>query len=682
MLLYIALATATSLLAADQPPGSPGIPHRWAPALKQAVGTSYEEQGAESPVWFTVAEGIVTEVFYPRVDQAQVGDLQFLITDGRQFFSEQKRDTYSQVRHSDGGAAVKVSGQDRTGAYAFTQTVVTDARLPVVRIRTSFRWNRPGLRVFVLFKPAIGNTGSQNLAHATAEALFASRAPQPRRASADEVHAALVASVPWTATAAGYVGFSDGWQDLSRHFQLTSFHPVAGPGNVALTGELGTENYGGTEFELALGFGTTRAAALAQARASLLESFELAEARYDAGWENYVSRLEPFVRRDAAARRSALVVKMHEDKRSRGAIVASLSKPGIPDSDRSMDGSGGYHLVWPRDLYHAAMGLLAAGDRATPVDVFRYLRATQKPDGSWFQNFWVDGSPYWRGLQLDEVAFPIVLAEQLVRRIGYSLTQGEREMVARAARFIVANGPATQQDRWEEIGGYVPSTIAAEIAALRAAARLLGDVRLDAVAREWSSRLESWTVVPEGPHGRGYYLRVSPSGNPSNVEPIEIANGGGRALAHEILDGGFLELVRLGIRPAADETIRRTLEAYERPEAGIATPYRDGALAYRRYNRDAYGPARVGGYWPLLAGERGHYAIASGDLPRARAQLRLLQSSALPGGMIPEQTVTAVASPGAGVACPLVWAHAEDILLQRSLEDGAVFDTPQSHAAR
>jgi glucoamylase len=202
------------------------------------------------------------------------------------------------------------------------------------------------------------------------------------------------------------------------------------------------------------------------------------------------------------------------------------------------------------------------------------------------------------------------------------------------------------------------------------------------VAKEWDQQLESWTLVNSSALGRNYYLRASPTGRPNDREELDLANGGGRATASSILDGGFIELVRLGVRDAADPRIQSTLRIYE--DTGLLdiaskTDPLTGARGYRRYNRDFYGDKRVGGYWPLLAGERGHLAVAEGNFGRARAQLALLESQALPSGMIPEQT-RSIASPadaGPGVACPLVWAHAEALRLRRSLKDGELFDQPR-----
>lgn len=682
---FLAQLILISAALAD-PAGAPGLPHRWGPAAKEALGTAYEGNSAASPVWFTVAQGILTEVFYPTVDQAQVGDLQFLVSDGKSFFSEQKRDTRYHVLYENEGMAVHISGEEKSGKYSYDQWIVTDPSAPVVRVRISFHWNLPGLRAYVLFKPAINNTGSQNLAYATRNGLFASRRTYYLETT---TIAAVVSSTPFQSVSAGYVGFSDGWQDLSKNFRLTQTSPQAGPGNIAMTGEL--SGGAGSEFtvDLALSFGESQSEAQTYAQTSLSVPFDQIRSAYESGWQQYLHKLEANVRNgrfffeSPFVRRSAQIIKMHEDKANRGAIVASLSKPGIPDSENALDGVGGYHLVWPRDLYHAAMGLLAAGDHQTPVSVLQYLTTHQNLDGSWSQNFWVNGTPYWHGLQMDEVSFPILLAGHLKSRGVHSLLGTELEMVRKAGNFLISHGPITQEDRWEEIGGYVPNTIAAEIAALRMATSLTGDPSYSQVANEWQSMLERWTLVPNGPLGQNYYIRVSLSGHPENPEPIGIANGGGTAFASEVIDGGFLDLVRMGVREPKDPRILNTLRIYENPQFGIvdSDPAESSALTFRRYSRDAYGYNHIGGFWPLLAGELGDYAVMAGDLSRASAQLFIMEKSASATGLLPEQTLAAPstdAEVGLGVAQPLVWAHAEDILLHRSIEEGKLFDAPRA----
>lgn len=672
-----------SFADASDPKGAPGIDPSWAPALKQAVGTSYEKSGAKSPVWFTVSEGILSEVFYPQIDQAQIGDLQILVTDGKKFFSEQKQDCDIQVEYLNDEATVQIQSHHRGGAYEILQKIVTDPNRPAVRIQTFFRAKKPSLRTYVLFKPAIHNQGTDNTGYVSKGMLFATRE--------NKTFAALAVSTGFSKTGVGYVGHSDGWQDLSKNHRLTEVSQKAGPGNIALTGELPLSTDNEIEFDLSLAFGASEKDAELNAQKSLQSDFNTLQIQYEQGWKNYLNRLEKnnpgsFFETNSLARRSALVIKMHEDKRNRGAIIASMSKPGIPGGDRAgKDNKGGYHLIWPRDLYHAAMGLLAAGDSETPIAVLNHLMARQNADGSWPQNYWVDGTPYWTSVQMDEVSFPILLASKILSKKSRAIRSLYTPMIEKAANYIAKNGPVTAQDRWEENSGYVPSTIAAEIAALRAASTWTGNPTYAQKAENWSAQLEKWMVVPMAQAGgpllingnlaKNYYLRVSPGGNPSQLEKINISNGVGEANASEILDGGFLELVRLGVRKTSDPYIQWTLNAYENPANQVALP-EGPATAYRRYNRDGYGANHVGGFWPLLAGERGHYAVAAHDFKRAKAQLHLMENSALESGMIPEQTVSASSGAALGVACPLVWAHAELLLLQRSLEEGHVFDSP------
>ena len=105
--------------------------------------------------------------------------------------------------------------------------------------------------------------------------------------------------------------------------------------------------------------------------------------------------------------------------------------------------------------------------------VLEYLRVTQNADGSWPQNMWVDGEPYWHGIQLDETALPILLVDLLQRDgVDADVIADFWPMVRRAASYIVRQGPVTEQDRWEEEPGFAPFTVAVEIAALLVAADL------------------------------------------------------------------------------------------------------------------------------------------------------------------------------------------------------------------
>src|SRR5436309_9793808 len=261
------------------------------------------------------------------------------------------------------------------------------------------------------------------------------------------------------------------------------------------------------DFALAVAFGSSLDGALAEARATLAQPMDATWQSYAGGWRNYVATLEPV---DAAYAdeytMSAMVLRAHEDKTFRGAIIASMTIPWGNDVDAAESTVGGYHLVWARDLYEVATAFIGMGDRAAAVRALDYLFAVQQmPDGSFPQNSWLDGRPYWGSLQLDEVSYPLVLAQQL----GRTDAARYRDHVRPAAEFVVAHGPATPQERWEEEGGYSPSTIAAELAGLVCAAAI-ADANHDAAAASkyrstadsWLARLDSWTSTRNGPLAR------------------------------------------------------------------------------------------------------------------------------------------------------------------------------------
>src|ERR1700728_2478889 len=131
---------------------------------------------------------------------------------------------------------------------------------------------------------------------------------------------------------------------------------------------------------------------------------------------------------------SAMVLLTHHDKTYRGGMVASLS---IPWGSATGD-VGGYHLVWPRDLVESAGALLGVGGIDHAREILCYLMATQLADGHWAQNQWLGGRPRWTGTQLDEVAFPVILASRLRDDDALGGIMIE-DMVRRALAFIVLN---------------------------------------------------------------------------------------------------------------------------------------------------------------------------------------------------------------------------------------------------
>ena len=322
---------------------------------------------------------------------------------------------------------------------------------------------------------------------------------------------ALACSAPWRARSVGFAGMSDGWQELHGHRQLTCTYLRAENGNVALTGEIDLVASNGV-FVLALGFGPTAMEAAQHALISLLEDFDGTQNEYVRSWkawhktirESVVPTGTPDNLRRPLFHVSAAVLQTHESKRVEGGVIASLSVPwGFAKGDNDL---GGYHLTWPRDLVEAAGGFLAVGARHAARRVLRYLRVTQEQDGHWSQNMWLDGTPYWQGIQMDETALPILLVDLAFRK--GALNRQERDaywpMVRRAAAFLVCNGPVSPQDRWEEDPGYSPFTIAAEVAALLAAAEI-ADVAgqetaanyLRETADAWNAGIDRWLYVTE-----------------------------------------------------------------------------------------------------------------------------------------------------------------------------------------
>jgi glucoamylase len=689
-------------------PDWPGIAPRWTSSAKSGVGTAL--QGA-SRVWFTLSHGVINEVYYPRLDQACVRDLGVIVTDGREFFSEEKRDAISRVEWlAPGVPAFRLTNTCRLGRYRIVKEVLADPHRDVVLQQTQFQplagvW--PDVQVYVLVAPHLANGGWGNTAwvgeYKGVPMLFAER---------NGTALAVACSPGWRRGSAGFVGSSDGWQDLVARKTLTLIYDRAENGNVALTGEVDLAAGHGS-FVTALAFGTSPAEAGYGARASLLDGFAHARAAYIREWTTWQQSLRPLANIEEEARTavhaSAAVLRCHEEKRLPGAVVASLSIPwGNARSDNDL---GGYHLVWPRDLVETAGALLAVGAHRDARRVLEYLRVTQNADGSWPQNMWVDGQPYWHGIQLDETAFPILLVDLLQRdgHVDGEAMRGFWPMVRLAAGFLVRNGPATEQDRWEEDAGLSPFTVAVEVAALLVAADLADSAAEPAVGRylretadAWNDGLDSCIYVRGTPLAErigvdGYYVRVAPPETADAASPasgfVPIKNRPwpqSDAPAAEIVSPDALALVRFGLRAPDDPRILNTVRVID-ALLKVDLPF---GPVWRRYNGDGYGEhddgdafdgVGIGRPWPLLTGERAHYEIAAGRLDEARRLCHAFEACAGDGGLLPEQVWDGPDVPErelffgrpSGSAMPLVWAHAEHVKLIRSLSDGRVYDLPR-----
>ncbi|MGA2856259.1 MAG: glucan 1,4-alpha-glucosidase [Candidatus Sulfotelmatobacter sp.] len=694
-------------------PGWPGIPPRWTSSAKTGAGTALNQH---SKVWFTLSHGILNEVYFPRVDQACTRDLGLMVTNGRDFFSEEKRHCSFENRPVEPGIpAYQLTNTCNQGRYRIHKEVLTDPYRNVVLQKIRFEPLEGQLsdyRLYALLSPHLANCGNGNtgwIGHYKGFPMFF--------AERGNVTLALAASAPWKKMSVGFVGFSDGWQDVSQHFQMEWEYTRAENGNIAFTGEIDLAACQG-EFLLALGFGSIWTEAGQQARSTLFEDYSELRQNYLAQWSNWQDKLlkldEP-QRQFDLYRASTAVLRTHESKDFLGGIIASLSIPwGFNKGDEDL---GGYHLVWPRDLVETAGALLAAGAVTDAVRVLRYLEATQEADGNWAQNLWLDGRAYWSGVQMDETAFPILLLDLLRREAPDALGKLDRwwPMVRNAASFIVRNGPVTMQDRWEEDAGYSPFTLAAEISALLAAADiadLTGHSEQAQTMRDtadaWNANIERWTYASGTDLAQqlgvpGYYVRIAPPVTDSAASPVQgfvpIKNqppGQDGERAYHIISPDALALVRFGLRAPDDPRMVSTLRVID---ALLSVELPQGPCWYR-YNGDGYGEHKdgsafdgtgIGRPWPLLAGERAHYALACGHRDEAEALLTVLDNStAGQSRLLPEQVWDAADIPAlelfrgrpSGSACPLVWAHSEYVKLRRSLHDGRIFDQPPQTVQR
>ncbi len=694
-------------------PGAPGIPPRWTSSAKTGVGTALNQH---SKVWFTLSHGILNEVYFPRVDQACTRDMGFLVTDGNRFFSEEKRHCDFENRPFEPGVpAYDLINTCRSGRYRIHKEVLSDPYRNVVLQKIRFEPLQGKLadyRLHALLSPHLANCGYGNTGwmgdYKGVPMFFAEH---------DGTTLALASSTPWKKMSVGYVGVSDGWQDLSQHGELRWEYTRAENGNIAFTGELDLEGCGG-EFVLALGFGGIWTEAGQQVRSTLAEDYEELREHYIAQWRNWQKTLldlDKPARKLDLYRASTAVIRSHESKDFLGGVIASLSIPwGFNKGDEDL---GGYHLVWPRDLVETAGALLAAGAVNDALRVLRYLESTQEAEGNWAQNLWLDGRSYWSGIQMDEAAFPILLIDLLRREAPKELGKLERwwPMALKAAGFIVRNGPVTQQDRWEEDAGYSPFTLSVEISALLAAAEL-ADLTghheqaqtLRDTADAWNDNIERWVYASGGDLAQklgveGYYVRIAPPDTDGAASPtqgfVPIKNrppGESQDRAYHMVSPDSLALVRFGLRAPDDPRILNTLRVID---ALLTVELPQGPCWYR-YNGDGYGEHNdgspfdgtgIGRPWPLLAGERGHYALASGFSDEAEAMLTVMEHSvAGQSRLLPEQVWDAADIPAlelyrgkpSGSACPLVWAHSEYVKLRRSIRDGRIFDQPPQTVQR
>ena len=679
--------------------GYPGMEPRWTRSAKEGIGTAYH---SSCRVWFTLSHGIINEIYYPNVDSPNTRDLQFLITDGETFCHEERRDLEHQLEYPEQGVLFyRLTNTAPDGKYRLIKEVITDPHMSVllmsVQVEIRDQRLRDKLRVYALLAPHIKGLGQHNSAwwyDIDCHPVF--------HAEREGNHMVFGAEPEFKRRSVGYVGFSDGWQDLMDNYRMDWEFQRAEGGNIALTAEMDLSREG--RFVLGVAMGRSPQSCSTKLLQSLAIPFEKHRETYVKQWKRALPpSQESFCIHTGddghLHRLSRLILLAHEDKIYPGALVASMSIPwGENKSDADL---GGYHLVWTRDMVKSAMALLASEQTSTPLRSLIWLACVQGRDGGVPQNSWINGDAYWQGKQLDEVAAPILLAWRLAEAKALGLFD-PWTLVMRASRYLMLNGPVTGQERWEENSGYSPSTIAWMIAALvcaadfaRKNAGLVAATFLLDFADWLSAHVEEWTVTYHGelvPGKPRHYVRINPADpeQPSRLcspdtAMIQIANGGGLHPARNIVSTEFLDLVRLGVRSATDPII---LDSIDVIDVVLKRDLPQGPC-WRRYNHDGYGQkpdgsafdgTGVGQCWPLLSGERGHYELAAGRDPLPF--IKTLENFANEGGMLPEQVWDDADLPEAhmkrgaptGSAMPLCWAHGEYLALVRSRKDGRVFD--------
>jgi glucoamylase len=673
-----------------QAPGAPGISPTWTSSDKDLVGCAL---GA-GRLWFTTGFGILNEVYSPRIDLPQIRDLGFIVADGQGFWVEVKRlESYRVLLPQPGVPALEIIHTHPR--FELRVRIAPDPQREVLLIDLTLSGDAV-LRPYALLAPHLGGTGHDNVAEVGSyrgrRMLWAEQGPFGLALAAVDRNQCDA----WGEASAGYVGASDGWQDFDRHGRLTWQFDTAGPGTVALIGALPRSA------TLALGIASSRESAATLAVSALCQPFELAWAAHVGAWREWHREVQapvglpPALAEQVAT--SAMVLRVHQDKTFVGAMVASLSVPW----GNTNDNIGGYHLVWPRDLVESAGALLALGAVPEARDVLRYLISTQLAGGNWSQNQWLGGKAFWQGCQLDEAAFPVLLAAALAERDALDGIEVE-PMIRRALTFIAGAGPASEQDRWEEDSGINAFTLATCIAALVCGAPWLHEsARTWAlrIADDWNSRIEEWTAVQDTALARahgvaGYYVRIAPPVGTDGLRHLDRV----LAIKNRIEDPGlaaedqvatdFLHLVRVGLRDALDPLMQDTVKVAD-ALLRVETPV---GPAWHRYVGDGYGERADGSpfdgtgrgrAWPLLSGERGHFELAAGrdPLPYLAAMAAMVGRC----GLIPEQIWDEPSSPRpwlklgrpTGAAMPLVWAHAEFVKLAASRELGRPFDRPEA----
>ncbi|TQQ79740.1 glucoamylase [Halonotius terrestris] len=734
-------------LSSPAPSGPEGRP-RWTTGEKYGVATVADHGESDaSKVWFTLTEGALTEVRFPRVDLMNLRTADFVIADAAEDSTYTAR-THNETRRDDDTDTVERRVEPTEDDALLFRHVVTergdgrghewtlsveyaidpdhDAIVADVEFESA---DKKEYDVYAVADISLTNTGTRDRGYRLGERGNYHLAARDAEAYDTGAEALLtdedgdVYSVAMAMTTTGRFDWATVGAAGSPHLaELFSEGKRPHPNdrldddNIVLAGRIGTgETVSDT---LALGFGENAdtAAALGEAEGALATPYEEVRESYAETWRAFLSDKEipQFIIDDDELYKQykscLMALRAVEDKTYLGAGIASPSVPWGEAVTADEPKGYGYNFVWSRDLYQVFTVFEAIGDHKTATDALQYIYEYQQDEEGFIpQNTYVNGLTRWGGEQIDNISFPQVMAYQLAENgIEFDDVNYDYINVKRSADYVARNGPATAQERWEEEAGYSPSSIAAEVAGLVCAA----DIAIDqgetadalvwlALADEWTVKVEDWCATKTGTElhtNTPYYVRVTRDGNPEAGHLRTLANAGPTLDEREIIDGGFLELTRLGIKPADDDVIENSITEVDNT-IRIDTPQ---GPAFYRYNGDGYGERAMGEkgapwsvqtkgkgrLWPIFTGERGEYELLAGTDEGELAPYNLLKTMAgfaNSGRMIAEQVwdrhidneYNWEMGEGTGAATPLAWSMAQFIRLAHGIDAGEPVETPE-----
>src|SRR4051794_30518338 len=289
-LLAAAVLSQAAIAQAAPAPGAPGALSHFDLARKDCVGTA---RNTKSKIWFTVADGVLSDVYYPTNDTTENETLQYVVTDGSTFTDLQTRNmTYTVKATDDRALTCRVTATARSGRYRIVTDFLTDPGRPTVLLRSRFealRGRTSDYHVYVRFDPTLNGNGggddpkddkapnggadSGDVARSSGHTLLVGSDPvtatnAANRDYAQPVFSALDGSRAFRAVSNGFAGQpSDGLTQLLANHGLTATFGHAEKGNLVQTAEVDLGRDG--DFDIALGFGASANAAVGAARGTL-----------------------------------------------------------------------------------------------------------------------------------------------------------------------------------------------------------------------------------------------------------------------------------------------------------------------------------------------------------------------------------------------------------------------------